>query len=108
MARIRNELPGSGAHAAGLAKATMTQMSAAHDSPAQTNLSAVDGEISVAVRVIDLAIAGLVTVAIVAGIWKGFTTAGTGRAALVDDLMLTEVALAAVLFLLGSIVEVFG
>ncbi len=70
--------------------------------------NAVDGEMTAVVRVIGLAIAGLVAAAIVAGIWKGFTTVSVGRGALVDGLMLTEVILAGVLILLGSIVEGFG
>ena len=108
MARMRNELPDSRVHATDPAKARTSRIGATYDSPAGISSSAVDGEMTATVQVIGLAIAGLVTVAIVAGIWKGFTTAGTGKAALVDGLMLTEVALAAVLILLGSIVEGFG
>jgi hypothetical protein len=60
------------------------------------------------VRVIGLVIAALVAGAIVAGIWKATTGAQTGKAALVAGLLLTEVILAAVLILLGSIVEGYG
>ncbi|MHB8301809.1 MAG: hypothetical protein ACYDC6_03070 [Acidobacteriaceae bacterium] len=69
---------------------------------------AVDGEMTAAVRVIGLAIAGLVAAAILVGIWKASTSMQPGKAALVDGLMLTEVILAGVLILLGSIVEGYG
>ncbi|MHB1203539.1 MAG: hypothetical protein ACYCZC_10420, partial [Acidithiobacillus sp.] len=70
--------------------------------------NAVEGEMTRTVRVIGLAIAGLVTVALLAGIWKGSTSAQPGTGALVDGLMVSEVILAGILILLGSIVEGFG
>ncbi len=59
-------------------------------------------------RVIGLVVASLVAGAIVAGIWKASAGPQTGKTALVDGLLLTEVILAGVLILLGSIVEGFG
>ena len=70
--------------------------------------SAVEGEVTRTVRVIGLVIAGLVAGAILAGIWKVSTGVQPGTAALVGGLFLTEVILAGVLILLGSVVEGFG
>ena len=70
--------------------------------------SAVDGEMTRAVRVIGLAMACLVAGAILAGIWKASVGPQSGRAALVSGLFLTEVILAGILILLGSLVEGFG
>jgi hypothetical protein len=60
------------------------------------------------VRVIGLVMACLVAGAILAGIWKASADLHSGRAALVGGLFLTEVILAGILILLGSIVEGFG
>jgi hypothetical protein len=70
--------------------------------------SAVEGEMTSTVRVIGLVIAGLVAGAILLGLWKASTGAQPGTAALVNGLFLTEVTLAGILILLGSIVEGFG
>jgi hypothetical protein len=70
--------------------------------------SVVEGEMTPMVRFVRLAIAGLVVGAIVAGIWKMSAGPEHGKAALVSGLYVTETALAAVLILLGSLVEGFG
>jgi len=70
--------------------------------------SAVDGEMTRTVRVIGVLVASLVAGAIVAGIWKASVGVQSGRAALVSGLFLTEVILAGILILLGSLVEGFG
>ena len=70
--------------------------------------SAVDGEMTRGVRVIGVVIACLVAGAVLAGIWKASAGLQSGRAALVAGLFLTEVILAGILILLGSIVEGFG
>ncbi len=70
--------------------------------------SVVDGEMTRTVRVIGLVIAFLVAGAILAGIWKASTGLQSGRAALVGGLFLTEIILAGILILLGSLVEGFG
>jgi len=70
--------------------------------------SAVEGELTRAVRVVRLMIAGLVLAAIAAGIWKAATGPQHGTAAVVSGLLLSQVILAAILILLGSFVEGFG
>jgi hypothetical protein len=70
--------------------------------------SAVDGEMTRTVRVIGVLVASLVAGAIVAGIWKASVGVQSGREALVGGLILTEVILAGILILLGSLVEGFG
>jgi len=70
--------------------------------------TAVDGEMTRAVRVIGLAMACLVVGAILAGIWKASVDVQSGKAALVGGLFLTEVIQAGILILLGSVVEGFG
>ena len=70
--------------------------------------SAVDGEMTRTVRVIGVLVASLVAGAIVAGVWKASVGVQSGRAALVRGLFLTEVILAGILILLGSLVEGFG
>ena len=60
------------------------------------------------VRVIGLVMACLVAGAILAGILKASAGPQSGRSALVAGLFLTEVILAGILILLGSIVEGFG
>lgn len=70
--------------------------------------SVVDGEITTTVRLIRLLIVGLIGAAVVAGIVKGLTTSATGEDAVVRGLYLTETVLAAILILLGSLVEGFG
>lgn len=70
--------------------------------------SAVEGELTGAVRVVRLIIATLVVVAIFAGVWRAATSQEQGIAALVSGLLLAQVILAAILILLGSFVEGFG
>jgi hypothetical protein len=70
--------------------------------------SVVEGEMTPMVRFVRLAIAGLVVGAIVAGIWTASAGGHHGTAALVNGLYVTEAALAAILILLGSLVEGFG
>jgi len=60
------------------------------------------------VRLVRLLITALIAAAVVAGIARGFTTSASGKAAVVSGMELTETALAAVLILLGSLVEGFG
>ena len=82
--------------------------SARHTTVAVPVSSAVDGKMTRRVRVIGLVMACLVAGAILAGIWKASAGLQSGRAALVAGLFLTEVILACILILLGSIVEGFG
>jgi hypothetical protein len=82
--------------------------SAQHSTVAVPVSSAIDGEMTRTVRVIGLVMACLVAGAILAGIWKASAGLHSGRAALVGGLFLTEVTLAGILILLGSIVEGFG
>ncbi len=70
--------------------------------------SVVEGEITATVRLVRLLITGLILAAVVAGIVRGFTTPASGRAAILDGLYVTEASLAAILILLGSLVEGFG
>lgn len=82
--------------------------STADTTAAAPTSSTVDGEITRTVRVIGVVLASLVVGAIVAGVWKASGSAQPGKTALVDGLFLTEVLLAGVLILLGSLVEGFG
>ena len=70
--------------------------------------SVVEGELTPAVRVVRSLIAALVLGSIAAGVWEAASSSQHGRAALVDGLFLTQILLAAVLILLGSLVEGFG
>lgn len=70
--------------------------------------SAIDAELTPLVRLVRLLIAVLVVAAIVAGIIRGVTSPEAGNSALVSGMLLTQVALAAILILLGSLVEGFG
>lgn len=70
--------------------------------------SVVDGELTTTVRLIRLLITALVVAAVGAGIVRGLTTSASGKDAVVDGLTLTQTALAAILILLGSLVEGFG
>lgn len=70
--------------------------------------SVVDGEITKTVRVARLLITVLVAAAIAAGIVRYLTTPASGTGAVVDGMFLTQAALAAILILLGSLVEGFG
>jgi len=70
--------------------------------------SVVDGEVTPLVRLVRVLIAALFIAAIVAGISRGLTSPEPGTGALVRGMLLTQVALAAILILLGSLVEGFG
>lgn len=70
--------------------------------------SVIDGDITPTVRVIRLLVVAGVIAALVAGVVRFFTTGATGTDAVVDGLYLTEASLAAILILLGSLVEGFG
>lgn len=70
--------------------------------------SAIDGEFTPLVRLVRLLIAVLVVAAIVAGLTRAVTGPESGTAAVVSGMVLTQVALAAILILLGSLVEGFG
>jgi len=70
--------------------------------------SVVDGEITTTVRVIRLLVVAAVIAALCAGVVHFLTISATGTEAVVDGLALTGAALAAILILLGSLVEGFG
>lgn len=70
--------------------------------------SVVEGEITATVRVVRAGITLLVLAALVAGVVKGFATPASGKDAVIHGMLLTEVSLAAILILLGSLVEGFG
>ena len=70
--------------------------------------SIVEGELTPSVRVVRFLIAGLVVGSITAGVWEWASGPASGRTALVNGLFLTQVFLAGVLILLGSLVEGFG
>lgn len=76
--------------------------------PSAEEKHVVEGEMTLAVRVIGLGIASLAILAIVLGIWRGLTSHSTGIQAVVDGLLMAEVVFAAALVFLGSIVEGFG
>ncbi len=84
------------------------QKNSALSASAGTTSLAAEGEMTRTVRVIGLVMAGLVAGALLAGLWKASTGVQPGTAALVGGLFLTEVILAGVLILLGSIVEGYG
>lgn len=73
-----------------------------------TSTSVVEGEMTTTVRLVRLLITALVVAAVVSGLVRGITTSASGKAAVVDGLYLTETLLAAILILLGSLVEGFG
>jgi len=68
----------------------------------------VAGETTPTVRLVRLLTAAWLVGAVVAGVWRGIAVAEPGRSAVVDGLLVTQVALAAILILLGSFVEGFG
>ncbi len=76
--------------------------------PRLSSDSVVDGELTPLVRLVRLLIAVLFAAAVVAGVWRGATSPESGKNALVSGLLLTQVGLAALLILLGSLVEGFG
>jgi hypothetical protein len=81
----------------------------AEPDPGLTSASSeVEGEITTTVRLVRLLITGLVVAAVVAGIARGLTTSASGKDAVVSGMYLTQTALAAILILLGSLVEGYG
>ena len=76
------------------------------DGPATS--SVVEGETTPLVRAVRIATAAWLVGAVVAGAVRAAATNASGKAALVDGMILTQVALAAILILLGSLVEGFG
>jgi len=70
--------------------------------------SAVEGELTPTIRLVRIVIAALVVGAVVAGVVRGAAGAESGEAAVVSGMYLTQAALAAILILLGSLVEGFG
>ncbi len=74
----------------------------------QSEHHVVQGEVTTAVRAANVFIAGLIFVAVGAGVWRGATTSGVGREAWYQALMVTQVLLASAIILLGSLVEGFG
>jgi hypothetical protein len=70
--------------------------------------SVVDGEITTTVRLVRLLITVLVVAAVAAGIVRGLTTSASGTDAVISGMYLTQASLAAILILLGSLVEGFG
>ena len=70
--------------------------------------SVVEGELTTTVRLVRLLITALVVAAVGAGVVRGLTSSAAGNAAVVEGLYLTQTALAAILILLGSLVEGFG
>jgi hypothetical protein len=70
--------------------------------------SVVEGELTTTVRLVRLLITALVVGAVGAGVVRGLTAPETGVSAVVSGMYLTQVALAAILILLGSLVEGFG
>lgn len=70
--------------------------------------SVVEGELTPTVKVVRIFVAALFVGAVVAGVLRGITSADSGASAVVDGLCLTQVVLAAMLVLLGGLVEGFG
>jgi hypothetical protein len=70
--------------------------------------SVVEGEMTTTVRLVRLMITALIAAAVIAGIVRGLATSASGKSAVVDGFYLAETMLAAVLILLGSLVEGFG
>ncbi len=68
----------------------------------------VEGQMTLTVRLVGLAIAGMVVLAIALGLWRGVSSVQPAREAVVTGLITAEVIFAAALVLLGSIVEGFG
>ena len=69
---------------------------------------AVEGDLTTTVRVIGWLITGMLLAALVAGLWRGFTSHRGLVLNLVNGLETSEVGFAIILILLGSIVEGFG
>ncbi|MGB7757960.1 MAG: hypothetical protein WBL23_18065 [Salinisphaera sp.] len=68
----------------------------------------VEGELTWLVRAVGLAIGGLLTVGVILGLYEGLTFGGGLQAQLAHGLLVAQVVFAAVLIMLGSIVEGFG
>ena len=86
----------------------MRAMEPAAQAPSAEQRYAVEGEMTLTVRVVGLAIGAMVLLAIALGVWRGATSALPLAGAVVAGLTLAEVVFAAALILLGSIVEGFG
>lgn len=74
----------------------------------QTSTSVVAGERTRTVSMAGFAVAGLTVGAVLAGIIRSATGGAVGPAAMASGLLLTQVLLAAILILLGSLVEGLG
>ena len=74
----------------------------------ESGSSVVEGEITGLVRAIRALITAFVAAALIAGIVALFVSSASGIDAVVDGLLVTQVSLAAILVLLGSLVEGFG
>ncbi len=74
----------------------------------QPKSSVVEGETTPLVRIVRLATGASLVGAVIAGAIRAATTTTPGRTALVAGILLTEVILAAILILLGSLVEGLG
>jgi len=83
-------------------------MADAPASPPPAEASVVEGEMTATVRRIGLLVTALIAAAIVAGVVRGIFSPASGKDAVVNGMYLTEACLAAVLILLGSLVEGFG
>jgi len=70
--------------------------------------SVVEGQLTPTVKVVRFFIAAWFVGALVAGVLRGATSADSGADAVVDGICLAQVALAAMLVLLGGLVEGFG
>jgi hypothetical protein len=88
----------------------MTSLSVSNEQPDDraSASSTVEGEMTPLVRLVRLLIAALFVAAVVAGVSHGVTSPETGKGAVVSGLYLTQASLAAILILLGSLVEGFG
>lgn len=86
----------------------LAETTTAADRDVTSASSVVEGEITTAVRLVRLLITALIVAAVIAGTVRGLTSSASGKGAVVDGLYLAETMLAAVLILLGSLVEGFG
>ncbi|MDA8389231.1 MAG: cytochrome C oxidase assembly protein [Gammaproteobacteria bacterium] len=75
---------------------------------AKAQAGVVEGEVTPIVRRFNVGILVLMAVAVLVGLWRGWTSPLGGEAAWAHGLMATEVLFAAALILLGSLVEGFG
>lgn len=68
----------------------------------------VEGELTWLVRAVGLTIGGLLILGVILGLWQGLVAPAGVRGSLTQGLLVTQVVFAAVLIMLGSIVEGFG